>query len=493
VWPYLYRSEALILVEQQKIPEHYVTSNVILGLEERLDQMTQQMLSRTRLQQLIQQFGLYPRERMRMPLDDVIDKMRLHSRVELVPTPGKAGGTTAFRIRYSYSDPKTAQRLTNEFTSMFIEENLQARTQQSMGTTIFFEAELEQAKKDLEEQEERVRVYKLRYIGELPEQLGSNLQMLAIEESQLHASNSALDRAEQQRVYLESLRSANQALKKSLSDSPAQGGLWQSPPSSTPKGLAAALLEAKRKLTDLAMIYTPQHPDIRALKYQISQLETLVPKVEPDAPLNEGATRETPSPLQAADPGFIETESRLKALSVEIENHKKDAKRIRTQVDDLRQRLGVTPVREQQLAEVTRNYENSKANYQSLLQKKRQSELATNLEKRQKGEQFRILDSASLPKKPDEPTREEVILLGWLAGLAAGVTIAAILELLDKRIRTEADVQAFGDYPVLASIPRVLMKRDRTRRLWARIAEATVTTLLISASVGACLNTYWRT
>jgi capsular polysaccharide biosynthesis protein len=149
-------------------------------------------------------------------------------------------------------------------------------------------------------------------------------------------------------------------------------------------------------------------------------------------------------------------------------------------------------VREQQLAEVTRNYENSRANYQSMLQKKRSSELATNLETRQKGEQFRVLDAASLPKRPEEPTREEVVLFGWGAGFCLGFALAALREFTDRRIRTESDLYAVGDHPVLTSIPNVLLEPERVTQLRTRAAEVALAALLLTVSVGAGVR-IWMT
>ncbi|HEX2712725.1 MAG TPA: Wzz/FepE/Etk N-terminal domain-containing protein, partial [Candidatus Acidoferrales bacterium] len=216
LWPERYRSEALILVEQQKVPEFYVTPNVVTDLQDRLQSMTQQILSRTRLRKLIEQFNLYPNQRQHMTVDEVVDKMREDIRIELVQAPRRQGELTAFRIYYSSASPRVAQQITNELTSLFIEENLQARGQQSLGTNNFLENQLEQARKDLAEQEQRLREYKIRYLGELPEQQQSLIQMLGSLEAQLHANTSAIDRVQQQKIYLESMRNEYQAMQRSL-------------------------------------------------------------------------------------------------------------------------------------------------------------------------------------------------------------------------------------------------------------------------------------
>src|SRR6266851_3823216 len=206
-WPTRYRSEALILVEQQKVPMQYVTPNVVTDLQDRLQSMTQQILSHTRLQKLIEQSNLYPDLRQRMNMDEIVDKMRADIRIELVQAPRRQDELTAFRIYFLYSSALVAQQVTNELTSLFIDENLQSRGQQSVGTTSFLENQLEQARQDLAQQEQHLREYKIRFIGELPEQEQSMLQMLGGLQSQLEANSSAIERSEQERIYLESMQS----------------------------------------------------------------------------------------------------------------------------------------------------------------------------------------------------------------------------------------------------------------------------------------------
>jgi len=201
-WPAQYRSEALILVEQQKVPELYVTPNVVTDLQNRLQSMTQQILSRTLLQKLIEQSNLYPDLRPRMNMDEIADKMRQNIRIELVQAPRRQDELTAFRIYFLYGSAQVAQQITNELTSLFIDENLQARGQQSVSTTTFLQNQLEQARQDLAQQEQSLREYKIRFIGELPEQKQTMLQALGSLQSQLDGTTAAIERAEQQRIYL---------------------------------------------------------------------------------------------------------------------------------------------------------------------------------------------------------------------------------------------------------------------------------------------------
>jgi succinoglycan biosynthesis transport protein ExoP len=498
-WPYVFRSEALVLVVHQRVPEQYVTPNVVSDLQDRLQSMTQQILSRTRLQRLIEQFNLYPSERAHEIMEDVVDQMRRDIRIEPVEAPGKPGELTAFRISYAARNPHVAQQITNELTSLFIEENLQSRTQASVGTTTFLESQLEQAAKDLAAQEQRQREYKMRYLGELPEQEQSNLQILSSLEAQLNSSTDALSRAEQQKVYLESLRNEYQAMQKTM-------GLAAAGSRVSPVAAAEATLsELRRHLADLEAVYTPQYPDVIRTKEKIAQWEALTRKLEAGPPPGAGgqanaggAAGQSPAPPHtkgttnvaastvAEDQALVEVNSRLKAISLEMEDRQKEINTLRARIHDVQSHLNLTPVREQQLAEVTRAYQNAQEYYQSLLKKKLQSELATNLEERQQGEQFRILDPASLPEKPDEPNPLEIILLGWGSGLCVGIGLMLVREFRDQTLRSEREIESTR-VAILARIPNLRTLREQKWQRWRRSLEVAAVSVAVMASVGAAV------
>jgi polysaccharide chain length determinant protein (PEP-CTERM system associated) len=483
-WPAQYRSEALILVEQQKVPELYVTPNVVTDLQDRLQSMTQQILSRTRLQKLIEQSNLYPDLRQRMNIDEIVDKMRADIRIELVQAPRRQDELTAFRIYFLYGSARVAQQITNELTSLFIDENLQARGQQSVSTTTFLENQLEQARQDLAQQEQRLREYKIRFIGELPEQKQTMLQSLGGLQSQLDATTAAIERAEQQMIYLESMRSEYQAMKESHGN--VDGNAVPSPIAVAD----ATIRDLQKQLTGLEAKYTSRHPDVDKLKDQIAGWEQSRKQLEQtpeSAPSAEASGTATPSPQ---GPALAEVESRLKATRAEIDNYQAEAKKLRARMDDLESRLNLTPLREQQLSEVTRNYDNSRQNYQSLLQKKLQSELATNLEKRQQGEQFRIIDPPNLPLKPSEPNRLEILTIGWALGLCLGLGVTALLEMTDETVHNERNLLEFVSVPVLVHVQVIRSRQERIRTRLFRVCEAMVTVILLTASVGMGIYTY---
>ena len=483
-WPEKYRSEALILVEQQKVPELYVTPNVVTDLQDRLQSMTQQILSRTRIQKLIEQFNLYPDLRQHMNSDEIVDKMRADIHIELVQAPRRQDGLTAFRISYLYGSARVAQQITNELTSLFIDENLQARSQQSVGTTSFLENQVEQARQDLAQQEQSLREYKIRFIGELPEQQQSMLQMVGALQSQLEANSAAIERTEQERIYLESMRSEYQALQNSVTSPDGSAA-------ASPIAVAdATIRDLRKQLTDMEAKYTTRYPDVEKLRDQLADWEQARKQLESKsdgATAKDGSTNTPPSPRSVS---LAEVESRLNVNKVQIEDYQESAKKLRARIDALEARLNLTPLREQQLAEVNRNYENSRQNYQSLLQKKMQSELATNLEKRQQGEQFRIIDPPSLPLKPSEPNRLEIIGVGWVLGLCVGLGLTALLEMTDQAVHNERALLQSVPVAVLVHVPVLQSHRERIRIRLFRACEAMATVFLLIASVAMGIYTY---
>lgn len=492
VWPLLYRSEALILVEQQKVPEQYVTPNIVNTLQSRLDGMTQQILSRTRLQRMIEEFGLYPRQRARTPMDQIVDGMRANITVQLVQTPGQAGGVTGFRIAYSGENARTAQRLTNALTSLFIDQSLRERTQQSTSTTQFLENELTQAQDDLAVQEKRLREYKMSFIGELPEQEQGNLQILSSLEAQLYTGEASLQRAEQQKTYLDAMKNEYQALtgmKVSEDGSTSGPGIAEANPAISQ--IEASLLELQKDLAVARTMYTPQHPALRDLESKIEALSRLKEQKQTDdtakvLTMNRG-TRAPDATSNAARLNVVELDSRLKASELEIANHKKTVADLQTQIENVRKRVNMTPLREQQLSEITRTYENSRAHYQSLLQKKLQSELASNLERRQGGEQFRILDPASLPERPEGRLR--ILGIGWFVGLCLGLGFSALREFTAQSVNDRDDVKNVTDVPIF-EIPVIRSPKEQYRQRLRTAFEATTAVLFVAAALGASARTY---
>jgi polysaccharide biosynthesis transport protein len=488
--PSVYRSGTLILVEQPTVPSQYVVPNIATdNLQDRLQSITQQILSRTRLLRIIENQNLYAGSRARLTQDEVVERMRKDIEIELVHDRDQL---TAFNVYYSSNNPRVAQQATQELTSLFISENLEARQEQSENTTQFLESHLEEARKSLSEQEERVRRFKDEHLGDLPGQLQSNLQILTGLQSQLGGEQSALDRARQQNVYLESLLGQYRSVQRSkATDTPSMGL----------PALDQELDMLKARLADLRSRYTDRHPDVRKVKEQLANAERMRRQITED--LKAKASVSTPandesstSPKNDAEiremSPMAELESQLKVNRLEIANRERTLEELKARIGEYQSRLNREPVREQQLADLTRNYDQSRVNYESLLKKKNDSELATSLERRQQGEHFRILDPPSLPVKPQSPDRLKLSLIGLFVGLFLGVAVSVGAEMIDDRLYGEKQFKALLPVDVMAEIPTITTLGEERKQYKSALLGWAATGLEFALILAGFAVSYFR-
>jgi polysaccharide chain length determinant protein (PEP-CTERM system associated) len=478
LWPVRYRSQALILVERQDVPSAYVRPNVTADAQERLATITQQVLSRTLLEGLIGRYQLYPQDPGPADTDQKIAEMRKD--IQLDPVDGGGGkNLTALRIEFTYGDPHTAQEVDSDLTSEFINQSLQARAQASATTTDFLAAQLADAQKNLAAQQSRLSDLKTRYLGELPEQEQGNIQILSSLEAQLYAETNARDNAQQQEIYLESLVSASRHAETAASgETPAGEGR-----ASRLQTIDRTLNDLRQKLTALEAKYTSNYPDVVETRDQLAEWQAMrqtVLRQPPSGPPSPAAI-----PAATADPAMLQVQSRIKATQAEIAMDNGQIASLKNRIASTEHRLRLTPLREQDLAAATRNYDDARDNYESILQKKVQSELATNLERQEEGERLQVIDPASLPQKPVAPNRLEIVLGGWATGLAAGIGLAAAEELADETLRGDFDLRGGVPFPILAHLPILRLAARESRRKWRQIAGITGIAILLLASVAA--------
>jgi polysaccharide biosynthesis transport protein len=487
--PPLYQSEALILVEQQKVPENYVVANVTVSLQDRLQSMTQQILSRTRLQATIDRFHLYAEHAGFFGVSrwqDPVEEMRKDISIELVSSPGRQE-LTAFKIKYSAGSPELAQQVNNELTSLFIDENLKAQEQLSESTTAFLDSQLADARAKLQEQEAKVRAFKASHFGDLPSQMQSNVQILAGLQTQLDATQRDLDGARQQKLYLQTLQGQYESLRVDQSDGDSAG--------TSPEALDKELADLRLQLANALSRYTEDYPGVVRLKDKIATAEKLQKQMEDQIAANQKASKDTHAgadvPPGAMPPTMMQIQSQLQANQLEIQNYEQREKSIESQIADYRTRLNLTPQTEQELADVSRGYEESMSNYNSLLQKQMQSQLATSLEQRQQGEQFRILDPPSLPVRPMSPKHLMISIVGLIFGAVLGLGLAALVELADVRVWQAKDLEGAIPSRVLVAVPH--LNTPREERLgptvrWAKILASAA--ILVAIIVGNLYSFY---
>ena len=473
--PPRYQSSTLILVEQPTMPKDYVTPNVNDDLQERMQSITQQILSRTNLLHIIDESHLYSREHGEPSPDDKVSRMRKDIDIELIRDAHNQ--ITGFNVSYTSGDARIAQQVTGQLTNLFINQNLEVRQQQSEDTTQFLESQLESARKDLSEQEDRIRQFKGQHVGEMPGQLASNLQILQGLQAQLQTAEDSLNSARQQRVYLQSLADQYRTLQGPIKSS-----------DGTPLGLPAIdqqLQKLRSQLADLSSRYTDQHPDVRKLKEEIAKTENLrdqlLSSLKNSTPSNEsmdGGDRSASSTADTTQAAMLAPiESQLRSNQVELTNREHSIAALRAKVEEYQARLNQEPIREQQLADLTRGYDQSKANYDSLLKKKNESSMATSMELLQEGERFRVVDPPSLPQRPDFPNRLKFCGIGLGLGLALGVVVAGAFEMLDGRLHNAKEIRKLLPAEVIGEIPAIVSVSDAQiakRKMWLGWATAVV-------------------
>jgi succinoglycan biosynthesis transport protein ExoP len=496
----VYVSETVIMVDPQKVPDSYVRSTVTGDVRNRLGTLSQQILSATRLQKIIDTLNLYPEDRKILAREDVITRMRKDISISILSEFGASQELQAFRISYSGQDPRLVAQVTNELASLFIEENLKAREQQATGTNEFLQNQLQETRKTLEAQEGKLRDFKLKHIGEMPEQQTASLQIYGQIQSQLQLESEALSRAEQQKSYIQSmLASQSNAPVVDLDDQdPKPVNKTPETQVSKPSQVAAA----RTRLAALQGRYGDEHPEIRRLKRQIQDEDDRVTnerqKIDHEAvtaaatevpsPPAPTAKKSPPVPVRYFNPVLA---SQLKVIESEIDKHRAEQQRLAKEAAKYQNRLEAIPVREQQITELVRDYEIAKAHYQQLLEKQMSAETATQLEVRQKGERFSVLDPAQPAERPSRPQRLLLNAGGSLAGLALGLLLALITEFFGMSITAPEQITALSGFPVLEVIPVIQTHADKVNRK-RKVVLATASTGVFLLGCCAVLLYHYR-
>ena len=456
--PNRYTSQTLVMVEQPKVPEHYVRAVVTEQLNQRLGTMREEILSRPRLEPIIQRLGLFKNEIGRVPVEDLVDRLRKSITLRPVPSVGEGGPIPGFYVSFTAGDPRLAQQVCSEITSVFMEENLRLREERAVGTTDFLEKELEEAKRKLDEQDARLADFKRRHIGQLPDQENTNLNILAGIRSQFDAVTQSLSRAYQDKAYTESLL-AQQVASREWSKA---GG--------NPLTLEQQLANLQAQLVTLQARYTSNHPDVIKMKNDIAQLKNKIAALEA-AEKSRPVEKNTDQAALNEPPQIQQLRNQIYSLERTIKEKTLEQERLREQVRLYQSRVELSPLIEQRYKDITRDYHTALTFYNELLTKKNQSEMATNLERRQQGAQFRVLDPPNLPVKPSYPDRMAFAGGGLGGGLAFGLALALLLELRDKSMRTDRDIEFYLELPALALVPSIGAENGVKKRFFKRATK----------------------
>lgn len=519
--PPVYESSSTILIEEQQIPPDFVKTTVTGYADQRIQSLNQQILSRTRLLEVIRQFNLYPEMQGKYPQEEIIETMRDNIRVELISAEvdsrqrrqrQQEGVTIAFTIAYRGRNPQTVQQVASTLASLYLEENLKIREQQAKTTTKFLEAELKEIKERLKNIGGQITAFKARHEGILPELQQFNRAQAERLEKEIDQLSVQIQAAEDRKIYLEGQlatvnpdtpiisatgervmdpRSRLKALEVALCD--LQSRYADDHPDILKVKREMARLQKiagagggspslkRQKLTqlraELAQIqgrYSDQHPEVIKLKKEIAQLERV-----PDA------GRPAPAAVQPENPAYVNLLTNIQAAANDIEALRRQRADLQEKLTMYRQRLEAAPQVEQEYLALTRDYENAHAKHQEIMNKILEARIAEGMEESQKAEKFTIIDAAVYPEKPVSPKRGLIFLAGVILSLGAGLSMVALTENLDHSVKSVDELAWLTGLPVLGSIARIVTpedaarKKQRQKTLWTATGVAVLAGLLI--------------
>ena len=437
-----YTSQTLVVLDQNKVSETLIKPVVTGEINDALVNLSERILSRTRLEAIIDRFGPVDGEHGPVTKDVLVEHLR--EMIAVIPlkggTQGAQGGASGFHIAVTASSPELARQICNQLISMFMQESIRGWEQRAKGTTEFLKKELAEAKTNLNEQESKLSEFRKRYVGQLPGEEQTNLGMLATLTNNLQAVTQEASRLQQDRNYTTSL------LQQELTT-------WRASRGGDTQSLEEQLVKAQAQLVALESLYTADHPDVTRTKYQIEELKSKLRQASHSTPPSDTADSEMAEPPMAEPPRIQQLRMQLHHLDEVINGKAAEQEHIQQQMQNYQARLHLSPAIAEQLKTINQDYQSALIMYNDLVSKMSQSEIAARLELQQQNEQFHVVDPPNLPQKPSYPKRWMFTLGGLGAGLFLGLGVALLLEALDKSIRTEHDVHYYLNLRALATVP----------------------------------------
>jgi polysaccharide chain length determinant protein (PEP-CTERM system associated) len=436
--PKIYQAQTLILVQPQRIPTAYVQPTITTPVSDRIATIRQQVLSRSSLEHVIRDLHL-----VNDPSDAVLmsQKVKLMRKAIKIDVHRGTGGTSAFGISLEDTNPIKAAQIVNKIASLFIIENLKVRDEQAKGTTEFLDREKSTIEKRLSQKEGAIRTFKEKHMGELPGQLDANLRILEGLQRQSKTDNEAIASLRQRKaIFVDQLDQIGMLREFETAD---RAVVPRDP-------LLTQLNKMRGQLQELLIRYTDKHPDVIAAKANIEKLE--IQYREREAKIQSKPQEMTPS----INPARIRLNAELQEVNSQIDQL------LRRQAD-IENQIALYRQSEEQMSTLLRDYRLLQDQHQSLLNKKIQAELAENLERRRKSEQFKILDLATPPTSPNKPDKRKVFGLAFVLGLVLGGGLAYLREFMDPSFHKVDDVEEFLGLPVIATIPKIETKKNVKR------------------------------
>ena len=444
--PPRYQSQTLVIIDQQKVPDEYVKSIVSADLDSRLSSMKEQILSRSRIQPIIERYNLYANSRQTM--DEKVDQARKDIVIKVITSAvPQARGLPGFFILFSANEARTAQLVCSDITALFVNENMNSRQASAEGTTDFLKGQLDDARHSLDEHDAKLAAFQKEHFGLLPSEQGSNTSMLGSINTQLEAATQALGRLEQDKIYQESMLS-----QLGGSGAAAEvGGSSSAMAIPNPQRIAkeTELQQLQVQEGALSAQYTADYPDVVSTRRKIAELRRQIAQMPATV---MASPTSGPAPTRGDVLPTAQLRAQIRSSEAAIQSKRREQEQLQAQARSYQGKLEASPLVAQQYEELNRDYQTAKTFYDDLLAKMNHSKMATDLERRQEGEQFRVIDPANLPDSPTFPKLWAFVAGGVLGGLFLGLLVTAYLEYRDTSLRTERDVWAFTQLPTLAVI-----------------------------------------
>ncbi len=469
--PKVYQSTASIIYQQQKINPSKLSQDEEKRIDEMVNTVTQQVTSRTNLEKIIQEYNLYPEMREKMPIEDVIGKMRSeHIRISVQRTKGNV-----FTVSYQGPEPRVVMRVTNALASKFIEENLRVREERATETTSYVQDELRMSKESLDKKDALMRDYKLKYYNEMPDQRQSNMARLNALHEQYQATQTNIHTLEQTRLLVSEQLA-------SLRGRSSSSGI-----SSSVSGISNELVEARKNLQGLMSRYTPDHPAVKRAESQVQQLEQDAAS-RPATSTNSSPKERIVAPPSSKGAFTGDFAIQLKEIELNLKNLRDESDNILNQIKTYQGWIDTTPIREAEWVALTRDYNELRKYYDALLAQSLTAAAAESIEMRQKGSQFKLVDPAYLPEKPMQGNFLKIIMIAIVLGLAGGLGSVLGIDLMDSSFKNVQELETFLNIPVTCALPLIVLEAEKKQEkkkniLWYCIFTAWL--LLLIAGVVA--------
>jgi polysaccharide chain length determinant protein (PEP-CTERM system associated) len=503
LWPDTYVSTGAIRVVPPQVPERFIPSNVSMSMDQRVNQMAQNILSRNILSFIITTHDLYKERRNKEALEDIVEDMKKDIKIGRVGSFGSTGSTktglTAFSVGFQYHNRFLAQKVASDLMRRFVDENLRERTSQSEQTTQLLKDLQAQAKADLEAAERRIDNYRAANRGRLPEQMQANMQQLSSLDNRMQTLNNSLTRLSQDKIATESeIRHLREQIRQLSAAEPVAAAVGAVARNENLLKVERDLQALERNRALLREQFQPNHPDVRKVDGQISALQKerdeVIRKMQETIDQTGAAPAPIPSQAGAAqtaqrqrDVRAMETrianlQAQLQQADLQTETYQKESAETEGRIRGLQKLLESTPVGDDSYDQLLRERDFLRRRYDEWNAKMAQSQTGTDLETRRQGELLEMLDQPALPTSPSAPQRPVIIALGTVLGLGIGIGLAVIREMKDTSLKNLKDVRAYTQLTILGSVPLLendLVVRRRRRLGWLAWSTACLVAILV--------------